>query len=98
MERRARRHRSAGEREAMLALFEGSGLSVTQFCRREGLSASSFHRWRSQRTASALAALSPVVPAAASSFVDLGALGASRERVELRLDLGGGLVLHLARG
>jgi hypothetical protein len=43
---------------------------------------------------------SSVVPT--SEFVDLGTLSAPTaapaERFELRLDLGGGLVLHLVRG
>jgi hypothetical protein len=38
---------------------------------------------------------------ASAAFVDLGALKAAHsptERFELRLDLGGGLLLHLVRG
>lgn len=98
MERRTRRHRSASEREAMVMLFEGSGLSVGQFCRREGVSSSSFNRWRSQRRAVRRAGQSLVPTETTSSFVDLGALSVGRERFELRLDLGGGMVLQLARG
>lgn len=98
MKRRTRRYRGAGARSAMVRRFEDSGISVAQFCRGEGLSASSLHRWRAERDASVSTALSPVVPPPASSFVDLGTVGASRDCVELRVDLGGGLVLHLARG
>ena len=40
--------------------------------------------------------------AAAGTFVDLGTLSAPSaapcERLELRLDLGGGMILHLVRG
>lgn len=98
MDRGARGHRSEREREAMVVLFEGSRLSVGQFCRREGLSSSSFNRWRSRRTAGRVAT-QPLAPTlTTSSFVDLGALSAGRERFELRLDLGGGIVLQLARG
>jgi hypothetical protein len=31
-------------------------------------------------------------------FVDLGTLGSSSARLELRLDLGGGVILQIARG
>jgi hypothetical protein len=34
----------------------------------------------------------------AAAFVDLGTLPSSREPLELRLDLGGGVLLHLVRG
>ena len=30
-------------------------------------------------------------------FIDLGALGSGRSRFEVRLDLGGGMLLHLVR-
>jgi hypothetical protein len=40
------------------------------------------------------------VAAGSAAFVDLGALtqGSAGGRIELRIDLGAGLVLHLARG
>ena len=82
----------------MVVLFEGSGLPVRRFCLREGLSVSSFQRWRARYRARPAPAVLPQRAVAPSSFVDLGALGAGRERFELRLDLGGGIVLQLARG
>jgi hypothetical protein len=33
-----------------------------------------------------------------AQFIDLGALGASRSRFEVRLEFGGGVVLSLVRG
>ncbi len=78
-----------------------SGLSVPAFCRREGINAWTLYGWRSR-----LGSGQPRRPEGrraptkeASSFIDLGALRApATERWEIRLDLGGGIVLHLARG
>lgn len=100
--------RRLGERgwSEMLQRFDGAGVTVDEFCRREGVSKSSFARWRS------MLAKAPSKPAGqprgqphatamASRFVDLGALpGAVDEsgRLQLKIDLGGGLVLQLTRG
>jgi hypothetical protein len=82
----------------LVAGFEGSGQTVSAYCARSRISVGSFYRWR------ALLDLSPqAVPASpavsAAPFVDLGALGSSSTgRLELRLELGHGIVLQLARG
>ena len=84
---------------ALLSRFSDSGLSVRAFCRREALSAASLYRWRGrlQRHAGGKDLTVRSQPA----FVDLGVLGAQSMRgtapVELRLELGGGLTLHLVR-
>jgi transposase-like protein len=91
----------------VLQRFAESGLSLGAFCRREGLSASSFRLWRTRLTAEAGAAKSPAPksprPATfKADFVDLGALPAEpvrgADRLELRLDLGAGVTLHIVRG
>lgn len=88
----------------LMAKFSGSGLSVREFCRREGISTSSFNWWRSRFNGSsgALSSATPISAAPAGEFVDLGTLRARAaspsERFELRLDLGGGVILHLVRG
>lgn len=89
--RRARR--DAESWRALLASQADSGLTVAAFCARERLSAASFYQWRSRlgRTEAPAAAV-----VARDAFVDLGALS-SGGRFELRIDLGGGLVLRLAR-
>jgi hypothetical protein len=83
---------------------------VTGFCKREGLHTSSFRRWR-QRLAP-MAAATPITmqagepreatrQAPVASFIEMGAMGAANEtrgRLELRLELGAGLVLQLVRG
>jgi len=78
-----------------------SGLSVQAFCQREGINACSLYGWRSRLRAGG-ASEEPAVsrPARAeptAEFIDLGALGPSRSRCEVRLDLGGGVMLHLVR-
>jgi hypothetical protein len=100
MDRRARRGREGWR--ALLAGFEGSGLSAQAFCQREGISSASFYRWRSVLGNGGGHRRAVVVPDAAPAFVDAGPLGLARaqtlsRRLDLRLDLGDGLVLHLVR-
>ncbi len=81
----------------MLTRFAASGLGVEAFCAHEGASVSSFRRWRSLLAdkVSRGADLPPTNEQ--TSFVDTGLLG-GKPRLELRLDLGGGVVPHLSRG
>ena len=85
-----------------MARFTESGLAVAAFCRRESISTSSFYRWRSLLSGSLpreVVTRSPLRAApGAPTFVDLGTLRGVREPLELRLDLGGGVLLHLVRG
>jgi hypothetical protein len=89
----------------VLRRFEADGISVGEFCKREGLSDSSLHRWRA-RLASTLASQSTggrkgSQEKAPTRFVELGSLDATSAiavpRLDLRLDLGGGLTVHLVR-
>lgn len=107
MEASKRRRRLSVDawREA-LRRFDAAGVTVGEFCKREGVAESSFHRWRS-RLRSSPSNASTVQRMASpdktpATFVDLGALGATRAaspaRLDLKLDLGGGLTLHLVRG
>lgn len=95
--RRARR--SESQWRALLARHQTSGLGIQAFCRSEQISEASFYRWRTilkghrQEGASAE---QDTVPA----FVDLGALEsvvAVKPTLDLRLELGDGLTLHLVR-
>lgn len=93
-----RRRSVEGWRE-LVARQARSGLSVQAFCRQEHLNTWTFYGWRSRlrkRTAAAEAPATDREPAA--GFIDLGALSGSSSRCEIRLDLGGGVVLHVARG
>lgn len=90
------RRRSRAQWRAVFERFGAGGLGVVAFCEREGNSVSSFRRWRSL-----LADAAPDGDGADAprGFVDAGVLGPSGAgRLELRLDLGGGVVLHLVRG
>ncbi len=88
--------RSAEWWRTIVVKQSSSGLSVAAFCAREGLNAPSFYQWRS-RLAGAEASSEASAAAPREAFVDLGALSAGG-RLELRIDLGAGVVLHLARG
>ncbi len=91
-----RMRRSAESWRIVLAKQLESGLSVAAFCARERLSAANFYQWRSRLGRGSVA--EPVARSAVSGgFVDLGALSGS-SRFELRIELGGGLVLQLVRG
>jgi hypothetical protein len=86
--------------------FDGAGLTVETFCKGEGLSRSSFNRWRSRLSrppgiATTAVMREPGHQKITPSFVDLGLLGAASAEaaagLELRLELGGGLSLTLVR-
>lgn len=91
------RRRSREEWETVFSQFAASGLGIEPFCIREGLSESTFRRWRSLLGE---ASTQPVAPAMErTGFVDAGTLKlAGTGRFELRLDLGDGMILHLSRG
>ena len=93
--------RSVDSWRRLVARFSGSGLTVAAFCRRESISAASLYGWRallSGASDSAVVARIAPVGGARADFVDLGTLAPRSSRVELRLDLGGGVILQLARG
>ena len=101
-----RRRLSAAQWREVMQRFDGGFSTVEDFCAGEGVSAASFYRWRAllaqparrRSTVSARRDMTPVRAAvAAPGFVDLGALGDSATVLELRLDLGGGIVLQLSR-
>lgn len=102
-----RRHLSAQAWHEVFRRFEGSGDSVVAFCKREGLNTSSFHRWR-QRLATTTAEASKVQEprgatqeSAVAGFVEMGSMaatGVASARLEVRLELGDGVVLRLVRG
>ena len=100
-----RRHLGTQAWREVFRRFDGSGDSVAGFCKREGLNTSSFHRWRRRLTTTAAASQDPREAAqrqsAVASFIEMGSMGAASAatgRLEVRLDLGAGLVLHVVRG
>ena len=96
---------------------EKSGLSVTAFCRREGLAESTFYQRATRLGSGKREARGPETKAVAHErvrFIDAGPMviaapgervvGAQREAtgepvagIEVRLELGGGLVLYVRR-
>jgi len=98
---RVRRRLSAAGWRGVLGDFAHSGLSVEGYCEGEGLCRSSFYRWR-RLLGGAQAPVSPLKERAANAgtdFIDLGPVAVSRPStgLELRVELGGGVVLHLTR-
>ena len=105
MDQIVRQRRSESAWREIVTRQEQSGLTVKDFCEREGLKAASLYGWRvrlrqepagksaSRRLSTRAAAKKP-----SDQFIDLGAIDSSRGRFEVRLDLGGGVLLHLVRG
>ena len=89
----------------LLSRFDAGRDTVDVFCKREGVTKSSFQRWRA-RTADTSTppverATERIRPAMQAGFVDLGELSlpsSSTGRLEITLDLGGGVTLRVARG
>jgi len=95
------RRRSVETWRELVARQSCSGLSVQAFCRQEGLNTWTFYGWRSRlREKTAVAETTAVRGSTqtAAGFIDLGALSRSSSRCEIRLDLGGGMVLQVVRG
>ena len=95
-----RSRRSRGEWRSLMSKFDGSGMGVETFCRREAISEASFYRWR-RLLGNEVDHGKGVGSESAPAFVDLGALNTAsppRSRIDLKLDLGDGLILHLVRG
>jgi transposase-like protein len=105
--KRTRRHLSEEAWREVFERFAGSGESVTGFCKREGLHTSSFQRWRQRLSApTATQMRTPAQQpreatrkAPVASFIEMGPMAVADPagRLEVRLDLGGGLVLQLVR-
>ena len=111
--RQTRRRLDEQAWQAVLERFDGAAMTVKEFCRREGLTQSGFFRWRSRLRADPVRAPAPALANAVAksaalapkpSFVDLGLLGAAayvptaqHGALDLRIELGGGLSLHLVR-
>ena len=94
---RKRQRRSRDQWQALLSRFGTAGLRVASSCVRESISEASFYRWRGLLPSSG--AGHPDAQSA-GAFVDLGPMtsGQREARLEVRLDLGGGVVLHVVRG
>lgn len=94
--------RSAAMWRELFSRQSSSGVSVPEFCRREKINTSLFRRWRLSLEDSGKVIRPPckAEPAAEAPapFIDLGGIGSGGPRFEVRLDLGAGIVLSIARG
>ncbi|MSQ18708.1 MAG: IS66 family insertion sequence hypothetical protein [Betaproteobacteria bacterium] len=90
---------------ALARAFETSALSMPAFCQREGIAESTFYAWRA-RLRGGRRRIRPTVPKATRGFIELGGIGASDistlaspsdtgSSLEIKLELGAGVVLHL---
>ena len=91
--------RSVATWRGLFSQQTASGLTVAEFCRGERINANVFRRWRAQLKAASQRAKPPEAVSAveAAPFIEIGALGSTRSQFEVRLDLGGGMVLSLVR-
>lgn len=97
----SRQHKRLGSADwqALVALQATSGLSVAAFCAREKLGVASFYQWRTRLRGGAVKVPPKrTIEPGSGAFVDLGPVAIGGSRLELRLDLGGGVVLQLSRG
>ena len=97
-----KKSRKEVEWEQRLARFAACGQQIKLFCQAESVSAATFYRWRKQ-----LADTGAAAPAA--GFINVGVLPPARKvptmtqdappgaALEVRLDFGHGLVLHIVR-
>jgi hypothetical protein len=101
MEKVKQRRHCAETWRKILGRFEESGLTAPAFCERERISAQSLYRWRSRlggESDQALIAKAAQLTNRAAGFIDLGDLRSGESRMEVRLELGAGVVLSIARG
>ena len=94
---RRRRYRAETWRK-ILGRFEESGLAESVFCARERISTQSLRRWRLRLGGGSDRALVTKASSQPIGFIDLGDLRSGASRLEVRLELGAGIVLSIARG
>src|ERR1035441_9234970 len=99
MKKRRRIRRSEATWRELFSRQAASGMRASEFCRGEGINKNVFHRWRVALLGRGGRAGGSGVGGRAepSSFIDLGALSAPTSGWEVRLDLGQGMVLSVAR-
>ena len=99
MKKTRRIQRSEATWRELFSRQAASGMRASEFCRREGINKNVFHRWRVALlgTGARRAVSTTVARSEPSSFIDLGALSVPTSRWEVRLDLGHGMVLSVAR-
>jgi hypothetical protein len=94
-----RRYGAKGWRK-ILGRFEESGLTALAFCTQERISTKSLRRWQLRLADDAESMVAKVAQSSSKpgGFIDLGDLRSGGSRYEVRLELGAGIVLSIARG
>ena len=101
MQQSKQRRYRADTWQKILGRFEESGLTAAAFCAREKICTKSLYRWRSRLGGGsdhALVAKAAQLTRKTGDFIDLGDLRSSDSRFEVRLELGAGVILSIARG
>ncbi len=102
MEKIRQRRHGAEVWRGILGRFEESGMTAPEFSAHEHISRQSLYRWRArlggESDQALVAKAAQLTNSKASGFIDLGDLRSCRSRLEVRLDLGAGVVLSIARG
>jgi hypothetical protein len=101
MQRIKQRRYGAATWRKILGRFEESGLTAAVFCARERISMQSLRRWRTRLEGDsdhALVTKAAQLTGKTEGFIDLGGLRSRDPRFEVRLELGGGVILSIARG
>jgi len=106
--RKTRAHRSERSWRGIFARQRASGLTIEAFCRVEGIGRSTFNRWQMLLNAKdsivgrARSVQSDELSTsdAGDRFIDAGEMRVDNigEAIEIRLDLGGGVLLTIRRG
>ena len=100
MEPIKRIRRSESTWRELLGRQAASGMSALEFCRAEGVHPTVFRRWRSRLKGNGKGskAKSRAAAEVATPFIEIGAIATSQSRFEVRLELGAGMILSIARG
>lgn len=89
--------RSAEQWRSIVAGQVASGLSVEEYCQREGLVLSVFSRWRARLARGGSGAPERLRKPESVPFIEVGELS-GQAGTRIRLELGAGMVLTIARG
>ena len=101
MEKIRQRRYGAETSRKILGRFEESGFLAPVFGARERISTQSLRRWRLRlggESDRALVAKATRLTSKTAGFIDLGDLRSGDSRFAVRLELGAGIVLSIARG
>jgi len=97
MKKTRRVRRSEATWRELFSRQSASGMTAAEFCRAEGINPGVFRRWRAVLAGTGATLSSVPARKEPASFIDLGALASSPSRWEVRLELGNGMVLSVAR-